>query len=1037
MVIGLEKYSGVITNLDITEGDQEESVEKFVSVVDKKATFDTEYTVKIGQLFEAITGNDKLGIMSNQVMVAVNPAAGSTAGGVYKPASPDPDGNVNWKEGTLTFSGVGAATITITDYYFCTPTTIEIEVEAIEKFDKLFNKDFLYRVGNASDSTVALGTMFKEINNVTDSSVQVSFETIAGNAYGVYNANTTEWEKGKIQFTGTGVVKVTISADGAKPVELFLEVIDATNLTSAIGTTTGGNFVLLCDVNTSTYVNYWNCTLYGNGFTYSLKGAPTAYNSKQGKGVIITKNAVFDNLVIVGDVYSGYGAFTENDYYNTAIDVTGDTIIQNCYISGCAAPIRARNNVTIINSTLYGGAVANLIIESGTVTLEDVTTANYDDGRALVGMGIVIHSDATEAAKLVLNGTLTQYNFISESKVPTDTYAKNLHTAMFRSDCSQYQFGTSPNRYVNTGIISLSSNFNGEDITDNAKTGYVGKSLTVSSYNGYVYTQPNSSGSVNNSYKSEDYVSTTQGAVPPSYSFDYTNKNYIAKTEGSNDHCYEENGKVNISMDEGDTFNWDTSILTIGKGITNYTVSMNGTDYTGKSIAFNTAGDYTVNYTYTDDNNYKLDGNGNITTYSVTYTKTVNITVAVEKAATKHAEFTFGSSNTASTTVTIGNNTYVMPNVSETSSTIGSTTVNGQTIYYPLVKIIMSDGKTSHSSGWYAYFPVFSGAVTITDYKEKGTSNDTDTYDKDTQNMPSGLRVVGDPKTVFKYQSGSNAGDTPVVKNEMLVYSSAKIEANREEYNTVVQYEYTDNAGATYYYYIGYYAPKQTYCITGDTLVTLVDGTQVRVDSLTGNEELLVWNMVTGMLDSAPIMFVDSEEEAEFEIVHLYFSDGTDVKVIYEHGFWDYDLNKYVYLDRYADKYIGHTFAKQNGDELEQVVLTDVVIETEVTTAWSPVTAGHLCYFVNGMLSMPGGVGGLFNIFDVDPETMTYDLEAMQNDIETYGLFTYEELNAICPLSEEMFNAAGGAYLKISIGKGNLTMDELIAMINRYSKFFE
>ena len=85
---------------------------------------------------------------------------------------------------------------------------------------------------------------------------------------------------------------------------------------------------------------------------------------------------------------------------------------------------------------------------------------------------------------------------------------------------------------------------------------------------------------------------------------------------------------------------------------------------------------------------------------------------------------------------------------------------------------------------------------------------------------------------------------------------------------------------------------------------------------------------------------------------------------------------------------------------------------------------------------MPGGVGGLFNIFDVDADTMTYDYEAMQKDIETYGLYTYEELNAICPLSEEMFNAAGGAYLKISIAKGNLTEDELITMINRYSKFF-
>ena len=226
-------------------------------------------------------------------------------------------------------------------------------------------------------------------------------------------------------------------------------------------------------------------------------------------------------------------------------------------------------------------------------------------------------------------------------------------------------------------------------------------------------------------------------------------------------------------------------------------------------------------------------------------------------------------------------------------------------------------------------------------------------------------------------------------------------------------------------------------CVAPETLITLADGTQVRVDSLTGDEMLLVWNLETGKFDFAPIMFVDSEPMGENEVVYLYFSDGTVVKVIYEHGFWDYDLNRYIYLDTDASDYIGHYFAKQNGDELAKVQLVDVEIKTEMITAWSPVTVGHLCYFVNGVLSMPGGVGGLFNIFDVDADTMTYDFEAMANDIEAYGLFTYEELNALCPLSEDMFVAAGGAYLKISIAKGNLTVEELVNMITRYSVYFE
>ena len=217
--------------------------------------------------------------------------------------------------------------------------------------------------------------------------------------------------------------------------------------------------------------------------------------------------------------------------------------------------------------------------------------------------------------------------------------------------------------------------------------------------------------------------------------------------------------------------------------------------------------------------------------------------------------------------------------------------------------------------------------------------------------------------------------------------------------------------------------------------ITLADGTLVRVDSLTGAEDLLVWNLETGKFDKAPILFIDSDPEDIQKVINLMFSDGTVVKVIYEHGFWDYELNKYVYLDENASDYIGHWFAKQNGDSLEKVQLVDVVVETQTTSAWSPVTVGHLCYFVNGMLSMPGGVGGLFNIFDVDPTTMMYDFEAMQRDIEKYGLFTYEEMNAIVPLSEEMFIAAGGQYLKISIGKGNMTINDLIYMVNRYKEF--
>lgn len=230
-------------------------------------------------------------------------------------------------------------------------------------------------------------------------------------------------------------------------------------------------------------------------------------------------------------------------------------------------------------------------------------------------------------------------------------------------------------------------------------------------------------------------------------------------------------------------------------------------------------------------------------------------------------------------------------------------------------------------------------------------------------------------------------------------------------------------------------------CITPGSLITLADGTKMAVEDLTGNEMLLVWDMRTGSFASAPILFIDIDEVAEYQIINLSFSDGTTVDVIYEHAFWDCNLNEYVFLREDAAKYIGHWFNKQTTDDYgnltwTSVQLTEVTMTQEYTTAYSPVTYGHLCYYVNGMLSMPGATEGLINIFEVDSATMTYDKEAYERDIQSYGLYTYEEFCEIMPVSEEVFNAFNGQYLKVAIGKNLLTENDLITLYARYSKFF-
>ncbi len=226
-------------------------------------------------------------------------------------------------------------------------------------------------------------------------------------------------------------------------------------------------------------------------------------------------------------------------------------------------------------------------------------------------------------------------------------------------------------------------------------------------------------------------------------------------------------------------------------------------------------------------------------------------------------------------------------------------------------------------------------------------------------------------------------------------------------------------------------------CVAAGTLITLADGRQVPVETLTGEEMLLVWNLKTGAFDSAPILFIDSDAVKTYEVVNLKFSDGTTVKVISEHAFFDLDSNKYVRLDKHAAAYVGHRFAKGDGKTTAWVELAEVVVKTEVAAAFSPVTFSHLCYYVNGMLSIPGGISGLYNIFEVNAETMTVDVAAYEADVKRYGLYTYEEfVETVAYVPETAFEALNGKYLKVSVGKGLITKERIAELASRYAPFF-
>ncbi|MBR2897338.1 MAG: SipW-dependent-type signal peptide-containing protein [Oscillospiraceae bacterium] len=1052
--IGLEKYSGIVTDLGITEGDQEESVVKFKVNPDFKELSGN--TVEISELFAAVD-SPKVPVNDSAVQVAVSAMNNSGITAKYE-ANAD-----NWTQGTLTFAKIeGMCSVTIQDYNFCKPTTVILQDGKLYSlFNSKFTGDFLYRVGNTG--TVSLGTLFAENGiQIEDSAVKVTVSNVTGTASGNYTSNAT-WENGTIQFSGTGVVKVTIQDETyCNITELNLEVVDAKNATGATNATEN-NVVLLNDCGFSSLEVSGGYSLYGNGFTMTCASDSVAVDRTY--SFVSLKNGTLDNVQIVvpnfshailydsnkkenGNPYSTENGRTRYGNIRSAVIMEGNSKIINSYVSGGRAAVYAVSGKPVIeNSTIKGGAAANIHVEqSSDLTLRNITLiqkptkANVNDpSKTVMGLSVAVVCDSSgNGAPITLEGDLHQYAWAHEgyTQYVPEAGQSAVESALSKTDFIHqiaYEDGTTKDS-VNLGFVfmpqeplgSASANSMNDRRSDAEKTKMP---YAVADITGVkIYTYKNTNGTDAGVGTEPGYAPGTQSATLPTISFADVNENRIFTT------AYDETkgwtATLKVDVDAGAyTFNFDKLLAQKNGQNLSYTVEKTDGTAVNKDtpITLNTSVTYEYVLKITDNQIYNADGS--LSDKSVTHT------YRFELLATK-------TSLPAPTWTSkeLNGTPYIVVDSKDGDWNCAVPVLDGLKVKYwskkqnkevelDLANVVSAAGlrkglqNNSNNTITITVADEYTLTVTTTGFK----TNDN------------GKPVVVNDKLYFTVSSSSNYVSTKTTDRTVSI-SYSFTDANNSEPITLrtsmdvvyatyksKQYKYSDFCNGTL---------TEATCVTPDTLITLANGKQVRVDSLKGNEQLMVWNMETGKLDSAPILFVDSETEAEYEIIHLYFSDGTDVKVISEHGFWDYDLNRYVYLDRYADKYIGHTFAKQNGKTLKAVKLTDVVLETEKTTAWSPVTAGHLCYFVNGMLSMPGGVGGLFNIFDVDAETMTYDYAAMAKDIETYGLFTYEELNAIAPLSEDMFNAAGGAYLKISIGKGNLTMDELTYMINRYSRYF-
>ena len=912
-------------------------------------------------------------------------------------------------------------------------------VEALGHIEKNFTGDFLYRVGN--QNAVQLKSLF----NIGNHNVTVSGAKVAGNASVTINGTS-------LQFNKTGVVKITLSSDctcNECDIELTLEVVDAVNATGATSAT-NNNVVLLNDCGFSSLEVSGGYTLYGNGFTMTC--GSDSYALDFGYEFVKLNNGILDNVQIVCPNFD-YAALykknlTSNDnrsytdsngtkrYYNarSGVMVSGDSQILNSRISGARAAVNVTGgNCLIDNSRLEGGAVATLLIGSAnSVTLRDVTlvqkptASTYNSSKVLMGFSVlVICNSGGTSTPITLEGTLIQDAWIDENDaqyVPDD--AKSIITEVLgKTDYLHDLDGDGTKESLNLGIAYMPADgeatVNQPQVADNRTNKddipYASVSVKYLVSNTYVFSYKSSKGTDESFKDVSEYKPNKYGdIIAANYSDDVSGLEF-GKSFGTDGWVYE----LNVDLDKASGYKLDFSKLAMtvnGVPVTDFMV--NGSAKPTSPVAV-TAGGTTYTLTVT------VNGKEHNVIFKVTGVETAKrAPYLVDKDGNEINlnDVDWG----AGTRVTSGSDW------SAAAPVLKGIYVKYWSVSAGVYKVVSfeetltpsSSGKQNESNNWWQY-----------------TSPDGDFT----------LRITN----TGAIHSSKGVYGMPVVYNNVLYFTISStdgmVSSSSGSRNVAMEYVFTDNNSGSLTFNHTWTVNNNTTptvkytdmvpseggggCVTGDTLVTLADGTQKRVDELTYDDVLLVWDFYKGEYTTSVPSAIYNYGDALYNVTNLKFSDGTVVKMITEHEFFDVEKNSFVYIcESNVAEFVGREFLKVDGDGYKSVVLNGYEFTEEYTGSYTVLTAVHYNCITEGMFSLTADPSykceTFFRIFEVG-EGMKFDEAKMQEAIDQYGLYTYEDFAEY--VTYEEFIAFGGAYFKILVEQGLLTFEDILIAVATYA----
>ena len=226
-------------------------------------------------------------------------------------------------------------------------------------------------------------------------------------------------------------------------------------------------------------------------------------------------------------------------------------------------------------------------------------------------------------------------------------------------------------------------------------------------------------------------------------------------------------------------------------------------------------------------------------------------------------------------------------------------------------------------------------------------------------------------------------------------------------------------------------------CLSGNTLIWLESGETKLLKDLTYNDKVLCWDFLTGKVRGTHISIIYPHNIDICYSIKLKFENNRNITILNDHSLFDIVLNKFIVIDKDSVKhFLSHEFLcfekSENGKaKIIKSKLIGYEIEMSYERLYSIQTAIYNNFIANGFLTITTPpYEGWFDYFEIGKD-FTYDKELMKKDILKYGVFEYKDFKPY-GVSKKQFVDFNGKYLKVLIGKGVVTFNQILSLFKKF-----